>query len=43
MIRLDRSFYYQPTLQMARDLLGKQLVRVLNGQRLSGIIVETEA
>jgi DNA-3-methyladenine glycosylase len=28
---------------MARDLLGKQLVRVLDGQRLSGLIVETEA
>ncbi|TEU16594.1 MAG: DNA-3-methyladenine glycosylase [Anaerolineales bacterium] len=42
MIRLDRNFYYQPTLQMARDLLGKRLVRVLNGQRLSGLIVETE-
>jgi DNA-3-methyladenine glycosylase len=43
MIRLDRTFYYQSTLQMAQDLLGKRLVRVLNGQRLSGIIVETEA
>ena len=43
MIRLDHSFYYQPTLQMARGLLGKRLVRVLNGQRLSGLIVETEA
>lgn len=28
---------------MAQDLLGKRLVRILNGQRLSGIIVETEA
>jgi len=43
MIRLDRNFYYQPTLQMARDLLGKRLMRVLNDQRLSGLIVETEA
>jgi DNA-3-methyladenine glycosylase len=41
--RLGRDFYQQPTLQMARDLLGKRLVRVLNGQRLSGLIVETEA
>jgi DNA-3-methyladenine glycosylase len=41
--RLGREFYQQPTLQMARDLLGERLVRVLNGQRLSGIIVETEA
>ena len=43
MTRLGRDFYQQPTLQMARDLLGKRLVRVLNGQRLSGLIVETEA
>ena len=43
MTRLGRDFYQQPTLHTARDLLGKQLVRVLNGQRLSGIIVETEA
>lgn len=28
---------------MARHLLGKRLVRSLDGQRLSGIIVETEA
>jgi DNA-3-methyladenine glycosylase len=28
---------------MARDLLGKRLMRVLNDQRLSGLIVETEA
>ena len=43
MTRLGRDFYQQPTLQMGRDLLGKRLVRILNGQRLSGIIVETEA
>jgi DNA-3-methyladenine glycosylase len=43
MIRLDRSFYYRPTLQVARGILGKRLVRVLNGQRLVGLIVETEA
>ena len=43
MTRLGHDFYQQPTLQMARDLLGKRLVRVLDGQRLSGLIVETEA
>ncbi len=43
MIRLDRSFYSQPTLQVAQALLGQRLVRVVGGHRLSGLIVETEA
>lgn len=40
---LTTSFYDRPTLQVARDLLGARLVRLLNGQRLAGIIVEAEA
>ena len=32
-----------PTLQVARNLLGKRLVRVVDGQRIAGFIVETEA
>jgi DNA-3-methyladenine glycosylase len=41
--RLDRSFYDQPTLTVARQVLGKRLVRIDHGQRLAGIIVEVEA
>jgi DNA-3-methyladenine glycosylase len=38
-----RKFYVQPTLTVARGLLGARLVRILDGQRLVGIITETEA
>ncbi len=41
---LSRKFYDRDTIEVARDLLGKTLVRVLDGRRmLSGIIVESEA
>lgn len=40
---LIRSFFEQNTLSVARELLGKKLVRRLDGQILSGMIVETEA
>ncbi len=40
---LERFFYARPTDQVARDLLGKVLVRIYQGEVLSGLIVETEA
>ncbi len=41
--RLELDFYLQPTLKVAKELLGKIIVRKLKGQILAGKIVETEA
>jgi DNA-3-methyladenine glycosylase len=43
MIILNRDFFSRSPLIIARELLGKVLVRKLDGQILSGRIVETEA
>jgi len=41
--RLPRTFYARDTRLVARELLGKRVVRFLGRQRLAGIIVEAEA
>ena len=41
--QLKRSFFDAPPEQVARELLGKILVREVAGHRLAGRIVETEA
>ena len=40
---LSRAFYDRETVVVARALLGQRLVRDLYGQRLSGLVCETEA
>jgi DNA-3-methyladenine glycosylase len=37
------EFFERDTPQVAQDLLGKKIVRIVNGRRLVGIIAETEA
>lgn len=43
MSQLDIAFFARPSRVVAPDLLGKRLVRIVDGCRLSGIVVETEA
>ena len=40
---LPREFYQRDTVKVAKGLLGKILVRKINGKILTGIITETEA
>jgi DNA-3-methyladenine glycosylase len=42
-LKIQRSFYAQPTIQVARQLLGKYLVRRHPDGKTVGKIVETEA
>jgi len=41
--RLPRKFYTQPTLKVAKQMLGKYLVRKIGKKKFIGKIVETEA
>lgn len=41
--RLTRDFFARATVDVARDLLGHRLVHAMGGQRLSGVVSETEA
>lgn len=43
MARLSREFYLGDTVEIAQALLGKYLVRRLDGEMLAGRITETEA
>ena len=40
---LSRGFFARTAREVARDLLGRRLVRMLDGVRVAGIVVETEA
>jgi DNA-3-methyladenine glycosylase len=43
MTRLKRDFFERDTAAVARDLLGRLLVHEIDGQRVSGRVVEAEA
>lgn len=40
---LDAAFFARPALRVAKDLIGKYLVRNVDGQQLAAMIWETEA
>ena len=40
---LPREFYSKDTVTVAKNLLGKKIIRKIGKQEISGIITETEA
>jgi DNA-3-methyladenine glycosylase len=42
-LRIGRSFFEQYTPNVAKGLIGCRLVRMRDGERLAGVVVETEA
>lgn len=40
--KLKRNFFTQPTLKVAKDLLGKYIIHKVGGKKIIGKIVETE-
>ena len=42
-MKLKKSFYERETVTVAKELIGKTIVRKIRGQELTGIITETEA
>jgi DNA-3-methyladenine glycosylase len=43
MPKLGLQFFQQPTLRLAKELIGCRFVRILGGETLIAIVVETEA
>ena len=40
---LPREFYSKDTVKVAKNLLGKKIIRKIGSHEISGIITETEA
>ena len=40
---LSKAYFSRPTVQVARSLIGKYLVRVIDGHEIAGRIIEVEA
>ncbi len=43
MKKIEKDFFERPTREIAKNLLGKNLIRILNREKLIGKIVEVEA